>query len=388
MNVPLLDLKLQYQSIKPELDAAVLKVAETQMLILGDEVKKLETSLAEYCGTSFAVGVSSGTDALLMAMMALDIKPGDQVILPDYSFFATAGVVARLGATPVFIDSDPVTMNIEPEGIKNRINAKTKAIIPVHLYGQAADMSPIMEIANEYGIPVIEDCAQAIGADYSNQKAVGSMGLMGCYSFYPTKNLGAFGDGGLVVTNDEATYTKLMQMRNHGMEPKYHHKFVGGNFRLDAIQAAVLNVKFPHLESWHEKRRQNAELYSKFFKEAGLAEKSGMTEFNDKNKVLMPKSMYKKSGVRNYHIFNQYIIRVENRDEMRAFLSANSIGSEIYYPVPFHKQECFAYLGSNPSHFPVSSFAAEHSIALPIFPELQEEQIAFVVEKIAEFVRK
>ena len=388
MNVPLLDLKLQYQSIKPELDAAVLKVAETQMLILGDEVKKLETSLAEYCGTSFAVGVSSGTDALLMALMALDIKPGDQVILPDYSFFATAGVVARLGATPVFIDSDPVTMNIEPEGIKNRINAKTKAIIPVHLYGQSADMNPIMEIANEYGIPVIEDCAQAIGADYSNQKAVGSMGLMGCYSFYPTKNLGAFGDGGLVVTNDEATYTKLMQMRNHGMEPKYHHKFVGGNFRLDAIQAAVLNVKFPHLESWHEKRRQNAELYSKFFKEAGLAEKSGMTEFNDKNKVLMPKSMYKKSGVRNYHIFNQYIIRVENRDEMRAFLSANSIGSEIYYPVPFHKQECFAYLGSNPSHFPVSSFAAEHSIALPIFPELQEEQIAFVVEKIAEFVRK
>ena len=388
MNVPLLDLKLQYQSIKPELDAAVLKVAETQMLILGDEVKKLETSLAEYCGTSFAVGVSSGTDALLMALMALDIKPGDQVILPDYSFFATAGVVARLGATPVFIDSDPVTMNIEPEGIKNRINAKTKAIIPVHLYGQAADMSPIMEIANEYGIPVIEDCAQAIGADYSNQKAVGSMGLMGCYSFYPTKNLGAFGDGGLVVTNDEATYTKLMQMRNHGMEPKYHHKFVGGNFRLDAIQAAVLNVKFPHLESWHEKRRQNAELYSKFFKEAGLAEKSGMLEFNDKNKVLMPKSMYKKSGVRNYHIFNQYIIRVENRDEMRAFLSANSIGSEIYYPVPFHKQECFAYLGSNASHFPVSTFAAEHSIALPIFPELQEEQIAFVVEKIAEFVRK
>ena len=388
MNVPLLDLKLQYQSIKPELDAAVLKVAETQMLILGDEVKKLETSLAEYCGTSFAVGVSSGTDALLMALMALDINPGDQVILPDYSFFATAGVVARLGATPVFIDSDPVTMNIEPEGIKNRINAKTKAIIPVHLYGQAADMSPIMEIANEHGIPVIEDCAQAIGADYSNQKAVGSMGLMGCYSFYPTKNLGAFGDGGLVVTNDEATYTKLMQMRNHGMEPKYHHKFVGGNFRLDAIQAAVLNVKFPHLESWHEKRRQNAALYSKFFKEAGLAEKSGMTEFNDKNKVLMPKSMYKKSGVRNYHIFNQYIIRVENRDEMRAFLSANSIGSEIYYPVPFHKQECFAYLGSNASHFPVSTFAAEHSIALPIFPELQEEQIAFVVEKIAEFVRK
>ena len=388
MNVPLLDLKLQYQSIKPELDAAVLKVAETQMLILGDEVKKLETSLADYCGTSFAVGVSSGTDALLMALMALDIKPGDQVILPDYSFFATAGVVARLGATPVFIDSYPVTMNIEPEGIKNRINAKTKAIIPVHLYGQSADMNLIMEIANEYGIPVIEDCAQAIGADYSNQKAVGSMGLMGCYSFYPTKNLGAFGDGGLVVTNDEATYTKLMQMRNHGMEPKYHHKFVGGNFRLDAIQAAVLNVKFPHLESWHEKRRQNAELYSKFFKEAGLAEKSGMTEFNDKNKVLMPKSMYKKSGVRNYHIFNQYIIRVENRDEMRAFLSANSIGSEIYYPVPFHKQECFAYLGSNASHFPVSTFAAEHSIALPIFPELQEEQIAFVVEKIAEFVRK
>jgi dTDP-4-amino-4,6-dideoxygalactose transaminase len=388
MRVPLLDLKLQYQTIKAEAEAAMLKVAETQMLILGEEVKKLETTLAEYCGAQYAVGVSSGTDALLMALMAIDLQPGDQVILPDYSFFATAGVVARMKAIPVFVDSDPVTFNIEPEGIRSKINARTKAIIPVHLYGQAAAMDEIMAIADEYGIPVIEDCAQAIGADASNGKPVGSMGLIGCYSFYPTKNLGAFGDGGLVVTSDQNMYEKLMQIRNHGMEPKYYHKFVGGNFRLDAIQAAVLNVKFPHLEDWNQARRNNAALYSKYFMEQGLADKEGVTEFSADNKVLLPKAVYKRFGLRNCHIFNQYIIRVEKRDELRAFLSANEIGSEIYYPVPFHKQECFAYLNSVDAEFPVSNSAADTSIALPIFPELTEEQIAFVVEKIAEFIKK
>ncbi len=383
MKVPLLDLKLQYQSIKPEIDAALLKTAESQMLILGEEVSKLEKTLAKYCGTSFAVGVSSGTDALLMALMAIDIKGGDQVILPTYSFFATAGVVARLGAIPVFVDSDPVTFNINPEGIRSNINAKTKAIIPVHLYGQAAEMDEIMAIANEFKIPVIEDCAQAIGTDYLNNKPVGSIGKMGCFSFYPTKNLGGFGDGGLVVTNDEKLYEKLIQMRNHGMQPKYYHKFVGGNFRLDAIQAAVLNVKFPHLESWNESRRQNADLYSKYFKEAGLSSAKGMTEFDNNNKVLIPKADYKKNGLRNHHIYNQYIIRVQNRDAVRQFLTDNGIGTEIYYPVPFHRQECFAYLNNNDTHFPVANFASETSIALPIFPELTEEQIKYVVEQIA-----
>ena len=390
--ISFLDLKNINQQYRQQLIEACTRVIDSGWYIGGTELEQFEQNFAKYCGTQYAIGVANGLDALILTLRAWKelgkLQDGDEVIVPSNTYIASILAITANNLTPVLVEPDINTYNIDPAKIQQAITANTRVILPVHLYGQAADMTPIMEIANEHGIPVIEDCAQAIGADYSNQKAVGSMGLMGCYSFYPTKNLGAFGDGGLVVTNDEATYTKLMQMRNHGMEPKYHHKFVGGNFRLDAIQAAVLNVKFQHLESWHEKRRQNAALYSKFFKEAGLAEKSGMTEFNDKNKVLMPKSMYKKSGVRNYHIFNQYIIRVENRDEMRAFLSANSIGSEIYYPVPFHKQECFAYLGSNASHFPVSTFAAEHSIALPIFPELQEEQIAFVVEKIAEFVRK
>lgn len=387
MNVPLLDLKLQYKSLKNELDEALIRVAETQNLILGEEVAKLEKSIAEYCGCAYAVGVSSGTDALLMALMSLNLKPGDEVILPDYSFFATAGVVARVGATPVFIDSDTVTFNIDPEGVRTKINARTKAIIPVHLYGQAADMDTIMEIANENGIPVIEDCAQSIGVEYKGHKPVGSMGMCGCFSFYPTKNLGAFGDGGLITTNDEDLYKRLVQMRNHGMEPKYYHKFVGGNFRLDAIQAAVLNVKFPHLESWNEKRRLNAKLYNQHFKMRLLSEKTGVAEFNDKNKVLLPKAVYKSLDLRNYHTYNQYIIRVEKRDELRKFLSDNGIGSEVYYPVPFHRQECFKYVGANPEHYPVSIFCAEHSLALPIFPELTEEQIIYVVSKIEEFIK-
>jgi dTDP-4-amino-4,6-dideoxygalactose transaminase len=388
MKVPLLDLKMQYQSLKSEIDEAMIKVAESQMLILGEEVEKLENSIAGYVGTKYAVGVSSGTDALLMALMALDLKPGDEVILPTYSFFATAGVVARLGAVPVFVDSEPVTFNIEPEGIKTLINSKTKAIIPVHLYGQSAAMDKIMSIADEFRIPVIEDCAQAIGSQYSDGRAVGSIGSMGCFSFYPTKNLGAFGEGGIITTNDEALAIKLKQMRNHGMSPKYYHKFIGGNFRLDALQAAVLNVKFPHLDGWHKARRKNAQLYSKLFIEAGLSEKEGITEFNSKNLVLLPKAVYKNSGHTNYHIYNQYIIRAGNRDKLREFLGENRIGTEIYYPVPFHRQECFSYLNTNDKDFPVANFLAEHSIALPIYPELTEEQIGYVVEKIVEFFKK
>ena len=388
MKVPLLDLKLQYQTIKTEVEEAMLRVAESQILIFGPEVEKLEKSLAEYCGVQHAIGCSSGTDALLMALMALDIKAGDEVIMPTYSFFATAGVVARLGATPVFVDSDPVTYNIEPEGIRSCINARTKCIIPVHLYGQSANMSEILEIADERKIPVIEDCAQAIGAEFMDSRNVGSMGTMGCFSFYPTKNLGAFGEGGFVTTNDDVLAEKLKKMRNHGMAPKYHHHFVGGNFRLDALQAAVLNVKFPHLESWHEARRKNANLYTKYFIEFGLSDKEGITEFNDNNNVLLPKAVYKNSGTRNYHIYNQYCIRVQKRDEIRQFLTDNEIGSEIYYPVPFHRQECFKYLKADDSQFPVANELSEQMIALPIFPELTEDQIKFVVEKIAEYFKK
>lgn len=385
MKVPLLDLKLQYQSIKNEIEPAILKVAESQMLILGEEVSKLEKNIASYCQTEFAVAVSSGTDALLMALMAIEIKHGDEVIIPTYSFFATAGVVVRLGAVPVFVDSEPITFNIDTNIIRGKINSKTKAIIPVHLYGHCADMDELLKISDEFNIPIIEDCAQAIGAQYKNGKFAGSFGLMGCFSFYPTKNLGAFGEGGIITTNNKELAEKLKQMRNHGMNPKYYHKFIGGNFRLDALQAAVLNVKFPHLEKWHQARRNNASLYSKLFIEFGLSEEEGKTKFDNKNKVLLPKAVYQDSGQKNYHIYNQYTILVQDRDKLRDFLSKNEIGTEIYYPVPFHRQECFSYLNNNDKDFPVANGLAETTIALPIFPELTKEQIQFVLEKIKEF---
>lgn len=387
MRVPLLDLQLQYQTIQSEIEPILLRVAQSQALILGKDTADLEQTLAHYCGAKFALGVSSGTDALLMALMALDLEPDDEVIMPTYSFFATAGVAARLRAKPVFVDSEPITLNINPDAIRAVITSRTKAIIPVHLYGQSAAMDEILAIGNEFGIPIIEDAAQAIGTHYHNGLPVGSMGLMGCFSFYPTKNLGAFGDAGLLTTNDEKLYKKLRQMRDHGMEPRYYHKFVGGNFRMDAIQAAVLNVKFPHLESWHEARRQNANLYETLFCEQGLAQETGKTAFDEANKVLLPVAIYKSSGVKNYHIYNQFIIRVERRDELREFLKSNDIGAEIYYPVPFHRQECFQYLNPIDSDFPVANFAAATSLALPIFPELRTEQIHCVVEKIAEFIR-
>jgi dTDP-4-amino-4,6-dideoxygalactose transaminase len=387
MKVPLLDLKRQYQSIKKGIDEAMLRVAETQMLILGSEVEQLEKSLAEYCGVQFAIGVSSGTDALLMALMALDIKPWDEIIIPTYSFFATAGVVARLHATPVFVDSDPVSYNIDVNGIRAKLNAKTKAIIPVHLYGQCADMKEILEISEKYKIPVIEDAAQSIGAEYSDCRKAGSMGLMGCFSFYPTKNLGAFGEGGLITTNNETIADRLKKMRNHGMAPKYHHQFIGGNFRLDALQAAILNVKLPYLESWHDARRHNAELYTEYFIDAGLAEQNGVNEFNKFNKVLLPKPAHKALSHHYYHIYNQFIIRVQKRDELRQFLTDNGIGTEIYYPIPFHRQECFKYLNNIDNEFPIANRLSEETIALPIFPELTNEEIKYVVDKIIEFLK-
>lgn len=388
MKVPLLDLKAQYAAIKDEINKALISVAESQYFILGPEIKKLEATVAEYTGTKYAVGVSSGTDALLIALMAIDINPGDEVILPTYSFFATAGVVARLNAIPVFVDSDPVSFNIDPSIIEKKISPRTKAIIPVHLYGQSAEMDEIMALAKKYNLKVVEDGAQAIGVNYKDGSRLGSIGDIGCFSFFPSKNLGGFGDGGIVTTNDDALGEKLRILRVHGSKPKYYHKMIGGNFRIDEIQAAVLNVKFPHLDSWSAKRRVNAELYTKLFIEAGLAEEEGRISYDDKNKVLLPKALYKNSapnqitgGVYNYHIYNQYVIRVQNRDEMRKHLSDNEIGSEIYYPVPFHKQECFRHL--NQSGFPVAENAASTSIALPIYPELTEDMITFVVKTIS-----
>ena len=388
MKVPLLDLKVQYQSLKKELDDALIRVAESQYFILGPEVEKMEQSFCEYLNCKYAIGVSSGTDALLIALMALDIQPGDEVIVPTYSFFATAGVVSRLNAVPVFADIDPVTFNIDPKDIEKRITKKTKAIIPVHLYGQSCEMDKIMEIARKHNLKVVEDGAQAIGVQYKDGKHVGTIGDIGCYSFFPSKNLGCFGDGGLVVSNDDELGEKLRILRVHGGKPKYYHKIIGGNFRLDAIQAAVLNVKLPHLDDWSAQRRNNAELYTKLFLEAGLAEETGKTEFNDKNKVLLPKAVYKDNGVKNYHIYNQYIIRVKDRDEVRKHLTEKGIGTEIYYPVPFHVQECFSSLGYKKGEFPLAEEAADDSIALPIYPELANEQQKFVVDEIASFINK
>lgn len=388
MKVPLLDLKPQYQSIKNEIDEAVKRVIESQYFIMGPDVSKLEEEICQYLNCKFAIGVSSGTDALLLALMALEIKPGDEVIVPTYSFFATAGVVARLNAIPVFVDIDPVTFNINPSDLKRRISAKTKAIIPVHLYGQSAEMDEVISIAKEHNIKVIEDCAQAIGAQYKDGKFVGTIGDAGCFSFFPSKNLGCFGDGGIITTNDEDYYHKMKIMRIHGMEPKYYHKYIGGNFRLDSLQAAVLRVKLPYLDSWSEKRRQNAELYKRFFIEFGLSEEEGRIFFDEKNRVLIPKAVYKNYGVKNYHIFNQFIIRVKNRNKLLEYLREKEVGCEIYYPVPFHRQECFAYLKCNDEDFPIANFAAETSLALPIYPELTSEQIYYVVECINEFFDK
>ncbi|GJQ64614.1 MAG: glutamine--scyllo-inositol aminotransferase [Melioribacteraceae bacterium] len=389
MNVPLLDLKAQYVTMKDDLDAALLRVAESQYFIMGPDVTELEAQMCEFLDAKKAIGVSSGTDALLIALMALDIQPGDEVIVPTYSFFATAGVVARLNATPVFVDIDPVTYNIDPKDVERKITSKTKAIVPVHLYGQSADMEPIMAIAKAHNLKVVEDGAQAISVQYKDGKKVGTIGDIGCYSFFPSKNLGGFGDGGLVVTMDEELGEKLRIMRVHGGKPKYYHSMIGGNFRLDAIQAAVLKVKLPHLDGWSEKRRENADLYTKLFVEAGMAEGTGKTEYDANNKVLLPEAVYKETGHKNYHIYNQYVLRVgDKRDGLRAFLKENGIGNEVYYPVPFHRQDCFSYLNANDADYPHSNAAAEESIAVPVYPELSKEQIEYVVSKVSEFLNK
>ncbi|MFB3785821.1 MAG: DegT/DnrJ/EryC1/StrS family aminotransferase [bacterium] len=368
LSVPLLDLQAQYQTIREEIQAAINRVLESQHFILGPEVQALEREIAEYSQCRFGVGVSSGTDALLIALMALDIQPGDEVITTPYTFFATAGVIHRLGAKPVFVDIEPDTYNIDPARIETAVTPKTKAIIPVHLYGQCAEMDPILDIARRHNLFVIEDAAQAIGAEYQGRRA-GSMGTMGCFSFFPSKNLGGYGDGGMVVTQDESLADKLKMLRTHGSKPKYYHRVVGGNFRLDALQAAIVRVKLRHLDGWTAARQRNARIYDALFEEAGLAG----------TKIKLP------AVKQNRHIFNQYVIQVENRDALMAHLKQNGVGTEIYYPVPMHIQECFARLGYREGDLPVSEHAANRTLALPIYPELTGEQQEVVVKRIVEW---
>lgn len=377
MKVPLLDLKAHHAPLMGEILEAIKGVAESNAFILGPQTKQLEASVAAYSNTRHAIGLSSGSDALLAALMALDLKPGDEVITPTYSFFATAGAVARLGAKPVLADIDLSTFNIDVKQIEKLITKKTRAIIPVHLYGQCADMKPILAIAAKHGLKVVEDAAQSIGAEYSDGKRAGSMGDIGCFSFFPSKNLGCWGDGGMVVAQNDTLGEKLEVLRSHGSKPKYHHKIIGGNFRLDEIQSAVLNVKLKYLDSWTAKRQANAKLYTKLFRSAGL----------DKKGVTLPEPVYAASGAKHFHIYNQYVLLVPRRDEMKAFLAEKGIGSEIYYPVPFHMQECFRYLRYRQGDFPLAEKAASTSLALPIYPELTQEQQAYVAETIATFLK-
>jgi dTDP-4-amino-4,6-dideoxygalactose transaminase len=376
MGVPLLDLKAHHEPLYKELLAAIEQTVRSQAFILGPEVKKLEEQVASYCHTQAGIGVSSGTDALLVALMALEIGPGDEVITTPFSFFATAGAIVRVGAKPVFVDIERVTFNLDPRRIAKTVSPRTKAIIPVHLYGQCADMTPILETAAAHRLAVIEDAAQAIGAEYQDGRRAGSMGTVGCLSFFPSKNLGALGDGGMVVTNDAELAERIRILRIHGGKPKYYHKIIGGNFRLDTLQAAVLSVKLNYLDGWTKRRQENAQRYEALFKESGLL-KEGW--------VRLPEPVYRNSGCKHYHIYNQFVLRVERRDELMAYLKQKGIGTEIYYPVPFHLQECFRYLGYKEGDFPESERAAKETLAIPIYPELIPAQQEQVVESIGEF---
>jgi dTDP-4-amino-4,6-dideoxygalactose transaminase len=366
MTVPLLDLQAQYRPLREELLAAVTRVCDSQRFIMGPEVEALERELAACIGVRDAIAVSSGTDALLVSMMALGIGPGDEVVTSTYSFFATAGCITRLGATPRLVDIDRATCNLKPADVRAAISPRTKAIIPVHLYGLCADMDPILDAAGAAGVPVIEDACQAIGATYKGRQA-GTMGTVGCFSFFPSKNLGGFGDGGLVTTNDATLAAEIRLLRNHGAEPKYIHHRIGGNFRLDALQAAVLRVKLPHLSRWTDMRRANAAHYRELVAAARLTDRVGLPA--------------EPHGYR--HIYNQFIIRVPGRDDVRAKLTAGGIGTEIYYPVPFHLQPCFADLGYRHGHFPEAEAEAAASLALPIYGELMPAQQAAVIDCLA-----
>jgi len=365
MNVPLLDLKSQYAAIKTEVDAAIAEVLESQHFILGPKVDQCEKAIADYSRCSHAIGVSSGSDALLICLMAEGIGVGDEVITTPYTFFATAGAIARVGAKPVFVDIDRATYNINISESASKVTSRTRAIMPVHLYGQMADMDAVMRVAEEHRLVVIEDAAQAIGAEDKGRRA-GSVGHYGCFSFFPSKNLGAAGDGGMVVTNDARRAEKLRCLRSHGSKPKYHHKIIGGNFRLDALQAAIVCAKLPHLDRWTAARQRNAKRYDELFAGAGLP-------------VGTP------TVTTDRHIFNQYVIRVPRRDGLQAHLLKKGVSTEVYYPVPMHLQECFGYLGHVSGAFPESERAAKETLALPVYSEITDAQAEYVVGCIGEF---
>ena len=373
MQVPLLDLKGQYAQIRAEVRQAIDEVCDSQYFILGPKVAQFEAEIARYSGVPAACGVTSGSDALLMALMAEGIGPGDEVITSAYSFFATAGAVARLGATPVFVDIEPLSFNLDPAGVERRIGARTKAIIPVHLYGQMADMEPLLRLAETRGLVVIEDAAQAIGAEYRGRRA-GGLGHYGCFSFFPSKNLGGFGDGGMVVTRDPARLPRLVSLRNHGMEPKYYHSLVGGNFRLDALQAAVLSVKLKHLDAWTAARQGNAADYARLFRASPIRDEVGLPQ---------------PAAATTRHVYNQYCIRLPaaRRNTVWDGLKAAGVGCEVYYPVPLHLQQCFAALGGRAGDCPKSERAAQESLALPIYPESTHEQRVYVVDTIARLLQ-
>jgi len=374
MPVPLLDLKKQYAMIRSEVLRVTEEVYDSQIFILGKRVEDFERDFAAYCQCKHAIGVSSGTDALLIALMALDIKPGDEVIVPAYSFFATAGVVDRLGAVPVFVDISLDDYNIDPKLIEVKITKKTRAVMPVHLFGQTAAMDEINAIAARHGITVIEDAAQAVGAEDRGRRA-GSLSPIGCFSFFPSKNLGAFGDAGAVTTNDAALAEKLIDYRVHGMRPRYYHRYVGGNFRIDALQAAILHVKLPHLDAWSEGRHRNAAAYETLFREAKLTER-----------IVLPRELPDR-----HHVFNQYTIRFRDgratRDSVMAHLKSNDIGCEIYYPLTLPQQECFRNVKGASDRYPCSEQAAETTLAIPVYPELTAEQMREVVTEIARGIR-
>lgn len=384
MKVPLVDLRAQYAAVRADIREAVDKVFESQQFILGPGVQQFEEAVAAYVGVRHAVGVSSGTDALLAVLMALGIGPGDLVITSAFSFFATAGVVARLGAEPLFVDIDPEIYGLDPADLARRVEnlspsdrKRVRAIIPVHLYGQCADIAPILVVAEECGVPVLEDAAQAIGAQYRDGRCAGSIGRAGCLSFFPSKNLGAAGDAGMVLTNDSELAARLRMLRVHGAEEKYRHAFIGGNFRLDTLQAAVLLVKLRHLDRWTEARQARADTYVRLFADSGLLHKGLVT---------LPETRYRKTGLPRYHVFHQFVVRVPDRDRLRAFLREAGIDTEVYYPVPFHLQECFSALGYTAGDLPEAERAAREALALPMYPELAEEQQTYVVDRVASFL--
>lgn len=387
MDIPLLDLKAQYLAIKEEIDRKISEVVSSQQFILGAEVERFEKELAAYSQTDFAVGVSSGSDGLMVSLMALEIGEGDEVITTPFTFFATAGSIARLKAKPIFCDIDEISYNVSVEKLEELLenrysksgNSNLKALIPIHLYGQCADMAPILSLAKKFDFFVIEDAAQAVGAEYpmaDGAKRAGSLGDLGILSFFPSKNLSGFGDGGMILTNDEKLASKIRLLRVHGGRDKYFYEILGGNFRLDALQAAILRVKLKYLDGWQQKRRERASYYDQLFEKSGLIEE---------DLVQVPEALYKESGIPNYHNYHQYVIRAKERDGLQEFMREKGIATAIYYPLPLHLQKCFSYLGYKEGDFPVSEKASREVLALPVYPELSSEQQDYIVSTISQF---